>query len=137
MDTSHAGSTLRTLLGLRHTPVAIAFREAAPEGLRRLSGPASCSYWSLAADGEVFYTEAADHLSCPVGAHTHGGQVNFPIFGRPIETSKLGYVAGHIEERGRHIFVTTGIGTSIMGVRFGVPPEIVILNLTPGDARTP
>lgn len=79
-----------------------------------------------------------DRVSLTIGAHTHGGQVNFPIFGRPITTSKLGYVAGHMVERGRNIFITTGIGTSIMGVRFGVPPEIVILNLTPADgARTP
>ena len=26
----------------------------------------------MAAEGKVFYTEAADHYTCPVGAHTHG-----------------------------------------------------------------
>jgi len=34
--------------------------------------PAGCGYWRLAAEGKVFYTEAADHFTCPVGAHTHG-----------------------------------------------------------------
>ncbi|MER3424812.1 MAG: hypothetical protein C4293_17915, partial [Nitrospiraceae bacterium] len=34
--------------------------------------PAGCGYWRLAAEGHVFYTEAADHYTCPVGAHTHG-----------------------------------------------------------------
>ena len=34
-------------------------------------GPAGCSYWRLAGEGQVFYTEAADHHACPVGAHTH------------------------------------------------------------------
>jgi uncharacterized protein (DUF169 family) len=37
-----------------------------------MSAPASCSYWRLAAEGQVFYTEAPDHFGCPVGAHTHG-----------------------------------------------------------------
>ena len=44
---------------------------------------------------------------------------------------KLGYVAGEYVEQGRHLFVTTGIGTSIVPVRFGVPPEIVILTVGP------
>jgi uncharacterized protein (DUF169 family) len=35
-------------------------------------GPSSCTYWKLAAEGKVFYTEAADQLQCPIGAYTHG-----------------------------------------------------------------
>jgi uncharacterized protein (DUF169 family) len=35
-------------------------------------GPSGCSYWRLAAEGKSFYTEAADHYNCPIGAHTHG-----------------------------------------------------------------
>jgi predicted MPP superfamily phosphohydrolase len=66
-----------------------------------------------------------------LAGHTHGGQVNFPFIGRPIQPSRLGqrYAAGHIFENGHHLFVTTGIGTSILPVRFRVPPEIVLLTL--------
>jgi len=66
-----------------------------------------------------------------LAAHTHGGQVNLPLIGRPVEPSIYGqrYAAGHIYENGHHLFVTTGIGTSIMPVRFRVPPEIVILTI--------
>jgi predicted MPP superfamily phosphohydrolase len=66
-----------------------------------------------------------------LAGHTHGGQVNFPIIGRPIEPSNYGqrYAAGHVIENGHHLFVTTGIGTSILPVRFRVPPEIVLLTL--------
>ena len=39
------------------------------------------------------------------------------------------YAIGHVEEDGRHLFVTQGIGTSIIPVRFGVPPEISLLTL--------
>ncbi len=66
-----------------------------------------------------------------IGGHTHGGQVNVPLIGRPVTTSDLGprYVAGRLFENGHHLFVTTGIGTSILPVRFRVPPEIVILTI--------
>jgi uncharacterized protein (DUF169 family) len=65
---------LTELLDLSLPPIAIAFLPAPPPGLPRVSKPgaASCAYWRRAADGEAFYTEAADHLSCAVGAHTHG-----------------------------------------------------------------
>ena len=36
---------------------------------------------------------------------------------------------GHIVENGRHLFVTTGIGTSKIPVRFGVPPQIDLLSI--------
>jgi predicted MPP superfamily phosphohydrolase len=32
-------------------------------------------------------------------------------------------------EEGRHLIVSGGLGTSILPVRFGVPPEIVLLDL--------
>lgn len=66
-----------------------------------------------------------------LAAHTHGGQVNIPLIGTPIVPSRFGskYTAGHVFENGHHMFVTTGIGTSILPVRFRVPPEIVILTI--------
>jgi predicted MPP superfamily phosphohydrolase len=66
-----------------------------------------------------------------LAGHTHGGQVNLPIIGRPIEPSDFGqrYAAGHLIENGHHLFVTTGIGTSILPIRFGVPPEIALLTI--------
>jgi len=77
------------------------------------------------------FPEVPPRVSLMLAAHTHGGQVNLPIVGRVVTTSRLGYVAGEYVEGGRHLFVTTGIGTSILPVRFGVPPEIVILTVAP------
>lgn len=67
-----------------------------------------------------------------LAAHTHGGQVNLPLVGRLIVPSSNGqkYAAGHIEENGKHLFVTTGIGTSILPLRFRVPPEVVVLTIS-------
>ena len=66
-----------------------------------------------------------------LAAHTHGGQVNIPLIGTPIVPSRFGskYTAGHIFENNHHLFVTSGIGTSIIRVRFRVPPEIVVLTI--------
>jgi len=66
-----------------------------------------------------------------IAGHTHGGQVNIPLIGTPIVPSRFGakYTSGHLFENGHHLFVTTGIGTSILPVRFRVTPEIVILTI--------
>ncbi len=70
-------------------------------------------------------------VSLLLAGHTHGGQVRFPFIGTVVHTSDFGdrYEAGHVFENGHHLFVTTGIGTSIIPVRFGVPPEIVLVTV--------
>jgi len=70
-----------------------------------------------------------------LAGHTHGGQVRFPFIGPVISSSEYGnrWVQGHVFENNHHLFVTTGIGTSIVPVRFGLPPEIVILTLKSGS----
>lgn len=74
MNQTEQGTQLKQLLGLKLPPVAIAFRKTAPPNVPRIdaAAPAGCGYWRLAAEGKVFYTEAPDHYTCPVGAHTHG-----------------------------------------------------------------
>jgi uncharacterized protein (DUF169 family) len=68
---------LTSALGLTRRPVAIAFRETPPAGVRKLEGsqPSGCSFWRLAADGQTFYTVPSDHYNCPVGSYTH----NIPL----------------------------------------------------------
>lgn len=77
------------------------------------------------------FPEIPSNVSLTLAGHTHGGQVNLPLMGRPIVPSKFGqrFAAGHIIEEGRHMFVGTGIGTSILPVRFRVRPEILLLTL--------
>ncbi len=66
-------ASLAELLNLTAPPVAIAFVDTAPVGVPHVGAaePAGCGYWRRAISGEVFYTVADDHKSCPVGAHTH------------------------------------------------------------------
>jgi len=67
-----------------------------------------------------------------IAGHTHGAQIRLPFIGPIVQPSRVSpaYTRGHVFENGHHLFVTTGIGTSIAPVRFGVPPEIVLLTLT-------
>ena len=53
----------------------------------------------------------------------------FPLLGRLIVPSKYGqrYAIGLTEENGKLMFVSSGIGTSIIPVRFHVPPEVSLL----------
>jgi uncharacterized protein len=67
-------------------------------------------------------------IALTIAGHTHGGQIWLPFIGRPV-ISERAYAIGHIIEGGRHLFITPGIGTSIIPVRFGVPPEISILTI--------
>jgi len=74
MDSREHGRRLQELLGLTTRPVAVAFRSEIPAGMQHVgqAAPAGCAYWRLAADGDVFYTMAKDHMNCPIGAYTHG-----------------------------------------------------------------
>jgi len=66
-----------------------------------------------------------------IAGHTHGGQVWLPVLGTPIVPSSHGqkYSYGHRRENEMDIFVTTGIGTSILPIRFMMPPEIAVLTI--------
>ena len=77
------------------------------------------------------FPEVPARVALTLAAHTHGGQIRIPPFPAPVVPSRYGsrYAAGHVIEGGRHLFVTTGVGTSIIPVRFAVPPEVVILTL--------
>ncbi len=70
-------------------------------------------------------------VTLTLAGHTHGGQVYVPFFGRPVIPSHYGqrFAIGVIRERGMTMFVGSGIGTSILPVRFLVVPEICVLTL--------
>lgn len=66
-----------------------------------------------------------------LAAHTHGGQVRLPFIGALVVPTQMGrkYSAGHFYLKNVDVFITTGIGTSILPVRFNDPPEIAVLNI--------
>jgi uncharacterized protein len=76
-------------------------------------------------------------VALTIAGHTHGGQVRLPWIGAPIVPSRFGqrFAAGHVVEGGRHLFIATGVGTSIIPVRFRVPPAVTILQLVSDHPR--
>ena len=72
------------------------------------------------------------NLKLMLAGHTHGGQIWLPVIGSPIIPSTYGqkYAFGHVKDRGLDLFVTTGIGTSLLPFRFMIPPEIAVLTIT-------
>lgn len=81
------------------------------------------------------FPEVPATVTLTIAGHTHGGQVYLPGIGRPIVPSAYGerFAIGHVVESGRHLFVSSGLGTSILPVRFLVPPEVSVLTLVAGS----
>ena len=85
------------------------------------------------------FPDIPSRVSLTVAGHTHGGQVRLPFLGRPIVPSEYGerYAAGQVLEGGRRLFVATGTGTSILPVRFRVPPTVDILSVRSSCSKLP
>lgn len=98
--------------------------------------PTGVTTIALTHNPDVF-TQLPRSVPLMLAAHTHGGQVKLPLIGTPIVPSYYGprFTAGHLFDEGHHLFVTTGIGTSLFPVRFRVPPEIAIVTITAPDVR--
>jgi predicted MPP superfamily phosphohydrolase len=88
-------------------------------------------------DPDVF-PDVPDRVSLTVAGHLHGGQVNVPILRRAVLPTRFGerYLAGHVVEDGRHLYVSAGLGTAGLPLRLRRPPEVPVLTLTGQRAGT-
>src|SRR6185369_1327261 len=75
--------------------------------------------------------EQTKDVSLILSGHTHGGQLNFPLFGAPAKlfTTDLRYARGLFRRGETQLYVSTGTGVIGLPVRFGVRPEIAVLRL--------
>lgn len=83
----------------------------------------------MAHEPEIFPT-IPDRFALTLSGHTHGGQVR--VFGHSpfvVGYHDPRYIYGHVVEGRRHLIISGGLGVSNIGVRFGVPPEIVLIEL--------
>lgn len=83
----------------------------------------------LAHEPDIF-VKVPPRVSLTLSGHTHGGQIR--IMGwSPIIPSRYGnrFAYGHVQEGGRDLIVTGGLGVSRIPVRIGVPPEIMLVDL--------
>jgi predicted MPP superfamily phosphohydrolase len=76
------------------------------------------------------FPQVPERIALTLSGHTHGGQVR--LFGySPVVPSQYGnrFAYGHVVEEDRHLIVSSGLGFSKLPVRFGIPPELVVVEL--------
>lgn len=84
----------------------------------------------LAHEPDIF-PSVPGRIGLTLCGHTHGGQVR--PFGRVLAVpSRYGnrYAYGYINEGGRQMIVSGGLGCSKAPIRLGVPPELTLVTLT-------
>lgn len=110
------GSRIRPGFGVDDLPATLA---QIPEGKPAIL---------LAHEPDIF-PQVPARIALTLSGHTHGGQVK--AFGyAPIIPSRYDdrYAYGHIREQS-DLVVSGGLGMSGVPMRFGVPPEIVVVDL--------
>ncbi len=132
----HNGKTLR-LLGLNDHMQFIEWR-LYDEQIRRVMANDGRSGDIIVLQHSPDVISLLNHFDVPgddfrlmIAGHSHGGQVWLPVIGTPLVPSTFGqrYVSGLVKEKGKNMFITTGIGTSQLPFRFMVPPEIAVITL--------
>lgn len=68
-----------------------------------------------------------------LAGHTHCGQMLLPFYGSPVNVSRYGdrYLCGMVREGARTTIVTAGVGTSLLPLRWGVPPDLWLVRAGP------
>ena len=66
-----------------------------------------------------------------LSGHTHGGQVVLPLVGPPFTASRYGrkYVHGLVQGPTARVYVSRGVGTIGLPIRYGAPPEVTLITL--------
>jgi len=67
------------------------------------------------------------NFSLNLAGHTHGGQISIFGFAPWIPHGSGSFVAGEYSTRFGRLYVTRGIGTSVIPLRIGARPEIVFI----------
>jgi uncharacterized protein len=87
----------------------------------------------LSHDPDVF-PYVPPRVALTLAGHTHGSQIAIPLVRERVTPSQHGsrYAGGLVEEGGRLMYVSKGVGESRIPVRLGAPPEIAVLTLRAG-----
>ena len=77
------------------------------------------------------FAEVTDRPVITLAGHTHGGQVYLPWIGALFIPGRapLRWAYGHIQEMGKDMYVSAGIGTTILPIRLNMPPEIALITI--------
>ena len=72
-------------------------------------------------------------VSAVFAGHTHCGQISLPVIGPVSTMSRYGdrFACGMIRDSGQVLFVGAGLGTSLLPLRYGAPPDVWLVRLGP------
>lgn len=88
-----------------------------------------------------YFDELIRHrpVQLQLSGHTHGGQCRVPLVGYAPAKVKHGekYLHGAFSQGDSRLFVTRGIGTTGLRVRFACPPEAALLTLASAERGSP
>jgi uncharacterized protein len=106
-------------------------RHGFPDGRAALRGVPDDAAVLLAVHDPDYFPKVPARVALTVAGHMHGGQVNVPLLRRMMLPTQFGerYLAGHVVERGRHLYVSSGLGTAGLPLRLRRPPEVPVLRL--------
>ena len=109
-----------------------------PDAARTLKGIAvGTPILALVHEPDYFDTMTAHRdIMLQLSGHTHGGQCRVPFAGYAPVGVRFGrkYVYGGFSHGNSRLFVTRGIGTTGLRVRFACPPELAVLTLRATNA---
>ncbi|API60668.1 hypothetical protein BSL82_16360 [Tardibacter chloracetimidivorans] len=101
--------------------------------MRSRAGERARDFVILLAHEPAFAAFAPDYADLILAGHTHGGQMFPALTGRFVaHQNKLPAARGAMMVNGIPLVITSGVGTSNLPLRVGVPPEIVLLRIGPG-----
>ena len=108
--------------------------EATLGAMRRLPGARIL----LSHSPDPFPSVPAD-VGLMLAGHTHCGQIRLPLVGALSTMSDYGerYACGRVDEHGRTLIVSAGLGTSLLPLRFGARPDLWLITLGPAERVRP
>jgi predicted MPP superfamily phosphohydrolase len=97
-----------------------------------LAGVPANTYTIALFHSPAFFDRIAGRVNLCLAGHTHGGQVRLPFL-KPLWLPRgCGrFVEGWYQEQGSQMYVSRGLGTSILPVRFFCRPEIAFITIHP------
>lgn len=83
---------------------------------------------------DVFPSVPVD-IELVLAGHTHCGQIAYPWGGSPATMSEYGdlYSCGVVEQHGKTLVTSGGLGTSLLPIRLFTQPEIWLIEISPAS----
>lgn len=112
--------------GQTQTPDFVATLAAVPEGAPSI----------VAVHNPGLFDWNGNTAFLQLSGHSHAGQVRLPLIGAPVRMSRYTEETanGGMIRDDRILMVTQGVGEVGLPVRFGAPPEVMLITVTSGAA---